>query len=178
MPVAQDLEHSGLWRDLSRMGSAVDWSNGPSDILRGRGLEEYSRWLAWLVRVVRDSDQVLPLLGLESSAAIQLCSGVPAEAVPLGGWVLVRFPAKAFVAVRLGAGPPPEVLERAGATGLPVWRARLHTQQSWRELAARIAGRATWLAQNRGWAAAGVAEHFAACAIKDAPCAGPNGDSA
>ncbi len=173
MPVAQDVEHSGLWRDLSRIGSAVDWSGGPSDILRGRGIEEYARWLAWLLRVMRDSEQVLPVLGLESRAAIGLCGGVAAEAAPLSGWVLVRFPGKAFVAVRLGNGPPPDVLERAGATGLPVWRARIHTQDAWRDLGARMAGRATWLAQNRGWAAAGVAEHFAACAIKDAPCVVP-----
>jgi hypothetical protein len=46
MPLSQDIEQRGLWRDLSMLGAGVDWSAGPADLLRGRGIEEYARWLA------------------------------------------------------------------------------------------------------------------------------------
>jgi len=168
MMVGQDVEHSGIWRDLSRMTSAVECTSGPADILRGRGVEEYARWLAWLLRTVRDSTPVLPLLGLDSAQAVQLCAGVAAEAIPIDHWVLVRFPRRAFVAIRLlDSAEPPPILERAQATGLPVWRVRLGTPDSWQTLAARISALGPWLAQHRGWAAAGIAAHFAACVTQD-----------
>jgi hypothetical protein len=136
-------------------------------VLRGRGLEEYARWLAWLLRMLRDSEAVLPVLGLNSEAAERLCAGVAVEAAPVGPWVLARFPSRAFVAVKLGEAQPPAMLERATATGLPVWRVRMETGEAWRQLAGRVTSLATWLARERGWAAAGLAAHFAACAERE-----------
>jgi hypothetical protein len=167
MTVGVDLERSGTWRDLSRIQAGVEWSAGPADVLRGRGLEEYARWLAWLIRVLRDSEAVLPTLGLHSEAAVRLCAGVPVEAAPVGSWVIARFPARAFVAVKLGEADAPAMLERATGTGLPVWRVRVDNGEAWRELARRVTSLASWLAKERGWAAAGMAAHFAACAERE-----------
>lgn len=167
MPVGVDLERSGTWRDLSRIQSSLEWNDGPADVLRGRGLEEYARWLAWIMRALRDSEAVLPVLGLHSEAAVQLCSGVSVEAVPVGTWVLARFPTRAFVAVRLAEGPPPALVERATSTGLPVWRVRVETPDAWHELVVRMTGLGSWLAQQRGWAAAGLAAHFITCVQKE-----------
>lgn len=167
MPVSVDLERSGVWRDLSCIQAGLEWSAGPADVLRGRGLDEYARWLAWLVRVLRDSEAVLPVLGLNSEAAVRLCAGVMVEAAPVGSWVLARFPSRAFIAVRLGETPAPPMLERASSTGLPVWRVRVDSGEAWRQLAGRVTAMASWLAKERGWAAAGLAAHFSACAERD-----------
>jgi hypothetical protein len=179
MPLSQDVEHRGVWRDLSMLGAGVDWSAGPADLLRGRGVEEYARWLAWLLRVVRDAGHVLPLLGMDSPAAVQMCGPAPAEALPVGCWVLVRFPGKAFIAVRLGGESAlPSLVERAAVTGLPVWRTRFNTRDSFHALARRMKGICPFLAQHRGWEAAGVAAYFAICAGADASCMPSEADSA
>jgi len=179
MPLSQDVEQRGLWRDLSMLGAGVDWSAGPADLLRGRGIEEYARWLPGLLRVVRDPGHVLPLLGMDSPAAVQMCGAAPAEALPVGAWVLVRFPGKAFVAVRLGGEPAlPHLIERAAVTGLPVWRARFNTRESFDALAQRIKAACSFLAQHRGWEAAGVAAYFALCAGADATGLASETDSA
>lgn len=170
MGVSIDVEHSGLWRDLSHLSQVHSATAGPADLLRGRGPEEYARWLAWLLRSLRDSSAVLPLLGLDSPAAVQLCAGVDAEALPIQSWVLIRFPARAFVAVKLvDAAEAPPLLDRAQATGLPIWRVRLQGPETWIPFASRLSPLLPWLAQHRGWAAAGIAAHFLACLELDSP---------
>lgn len=200
--MAQELDRRGAWPDISHLGMALEsteplaavlakWRErlapledplaraiGPNDPLFGRGAEEYTRWLAWLLRGTGEAAMVLPLLGIRGGAAVRLCSGVPAEAAQLREaptWVLLRFRGRAFLAVEVldgrypVEGLEPEIWKKATRQNLAVWRVTLGDGGllSWTDVARGVRQALPWLMRTRGLSIAGMAAHFAACVEQD-----------